>query len=232
MPIAVTCPKCLTRFSVSEKFAGKKGPCPKCKNVITVPELSEQVTIHAPRDDVPKDSKGQSVLKPIRRREVVISRLLIGASLGGILVVVLLAAVLRLTSGTPVPLRVVAALAVAPPIVRFGYAITRDSELEPFLGQELWVRVGIASLVLSASWLVYVLAAPYALDYDYASQMSWVEAGIALVVMLGLGAVASMAVFELEFFGGLIVAGAYVTATLLLAIIAGVSIAGVDTGLP
>jgi hypothetical protein len=37
MPIQVTCPGCKAQFNVSEKFAGKKGPCPKCKAVITIP---------------------------------------------------------------------------------------------------------------------------------------------------------------------------------------------------
>ena len=34
MAIDVTCPSCHTRFQVSDKFAGKSGPCPKCKNTI------------------------------------------------------------------------------------------------------------------------------------------------------------------------------------------------------
>ena len=37
MPISVVCPGCKARFNVSDKFAGKKGPCPKCKTVLTVP---------------------------------------------------------------------------------------------------------------------------------------------------------------------------------------------------
>lgn len=38
MPILVTCPGCKAQFNVSEKFAGKQGPCPKCKAVITIPK--------------------------------------------------------------------------------------------------------------------------------------------------------------------------------------------------
>ena len=47
MPIPVTCPGCLKRFSVADKFAGKQGPCPSCKKTITIPKLEEQVVIHA-----------------------------------------------------------------------------------------------------------------------------------------------------------------------------------------
>lgn len=38
MAIAVTCPSCKAKFSVSDKFAGKQGPCPKCKATITIPK--------------------------------------------------------------------------------------------------------------------------------------------------------------------------------------------------
>lgn len=37
MPIRVQCPQCRAEFQVNEKFAGKKGPCPKCKNTIEIP---------------------------------------------------------------------------------------------------------------------------------------------------------------------------------------------------
>src|SRR5262245_6594726 len=40
MPILVTCPGCKAQFNVGEKFAGKQGPCPKCKALITIPKIS------------------------------------------------------------------------------------------------------------------------------------------------------------------------------------------------
>jgi len=224
MPIAVTCPKCLTRFSVNEKFAGKKGPCPKCKNEITIPELSAQVVIHAPPDAAPKDSKGQSVLKPIKRQEAKFSRGLILGCVGGVVGAILLAIGLRLTGGTPLVMRIIVALLVAPPLVRFGYAISRDSELEPYVGRELWNRIWVTSAILAATWLIYVLITPYVLDIDYASEMGLLASGITLVVMLTFGSIAAMAAFELEFFGGLIIAGVYVAATLALAILGDVQL--------
>src|SRR6185436_17408582 len=69
MPISVVCPGCKKRFSVSEKFAGQKGPCPSCKAVIQIPDKAEEVVIHAPEEAGPKDSKGKTVLKPILREE-------------------------------------------------------------------------------------------------------------------------------------------------------------------
>ncbi len=42
MPIQVTCPGCLKRFTVADKHAGKQGPCPACKKPITIPKLEEE----------------------------------------------------------------------------------------------------------------------------------------------------------------------------------------------
>jgi len=84
MPIQVTCPGCKAQFNVSEKFAGKQGPCPKCKKPITIPKATTpagaaaavpgappaapppEVKIHAP-EEVQKSDKsktGRPVLKP------------------------------------------------------------------------------------------------------------------------------------------------------------------------
>lgn len=50
MPIQIICTKCQTQFSVSDKFAGKKGPCPKCRQPITVPR-AEAVSTHKPTQE-------------------------------------------------------------------------------------------------------------------------------------------------------------------------------------
>src|SRR5262245_16222518 len=93
MPIQVTCPGCHKRFTVSDKSAGQKGPCPKCKTVIQIPDKSEEVVIHAPEDFGPKDAKGTAVLKPITRSEAKFSTtaaVLIGVAVVAILVVAII----------------------------------------------------------------------------------------------------------------------------------------------
>ena len=66
MPIAVICPGCKTNFRVNEKFAGQKGPCPKCKTIVVIPQI-EEVKIHAPEEfeSGGKDSKGRPSAKPL-----------------------------------------------------------------------------------------------------------------------------------------------------------------------
>src|SRR6478736_6316763 len=89
MPIDVTCAGCKTRFQVSEKFAGKKGPCPKCKSIIQIPSLKEQVKIEEPQPVGGKTKTGQPVFRPIGRTETKLSREQAIAIGGAVSVVVL-----------------------------------------------------------------------------------------------------------------------------------------------
>ncbi len=227
MPIQVTCPKCLTRFSVSEKFAGKKGPCPKCKSQIEVPEVEDAVVIHAPADDAPKDSKGQSVLKPIKRKETRLSRrqglLLVGA------VVLALAVALGLRavegSGKTVAI-VVGAIVLAPPLIWAGYSFAYDQELDPYVGGELRNRVLILSAIFAALWLIYAYVPMYVLELSKPSEMSIVVAAVMFAIILAMGTMGAVGVFELETVGGLTVAGVYFVGTLFLAYVAGVPLFG------
>src|SRR5262245_48396622 len=93
MPIPVICPNCHARFSVSEKFAGKEGPCPKCKGKIKVPALDEQVVVHAPEEFAGggKDSKGRPTLKPIARKEAKITPVMIVGIVAALLATVAVA---------------------------------------------------------------------------------------------------------------------------------------------
>lgn len=156
MPIDVTCTGCKTRFKVSDQFAGKKGPCPKCKAIISVPAASEQVVIHAPDQFGPKDSSGRSVLKPIFREETAVSLPVVIATV--VTVVLVLAAAFWIRSAykdpstTPILMMALGAVALAPPVIWSGYAFLRDAELAPHRGMSLLVRVLICSAIYAALW--------------------------------------------------------------------------------
>ncbi|TWU58826.1 hypothetical protein Poly51_16060 [Rubripirellula tenax] len=229
MQIQVTCPKCLKRFQVSEKFAGKTGPCPSCKNQIRVPELDEQVVIHAPDDGAPKDSSGKSVLKPLKRSETDVTRKGLMITGGAVLAAIGVAIGLRFTGGVSTVILAIGALAVAPPLVWAGYTFVRDSELAPYVSDELRNRVLICSALFASLWLLYAFVPAYVADYESPSQMSFMWFGIIFSVMLAVGAMMSVGCFELEFTSGLAHAGLYLIATLLLALLSGAVLA---TGTP
>lgn len=232
MPIQVTCPKCFKRFQVSDKFAGKSGPCPSCKHQIKVPEKGEEVVIHAPEDDAPKDRSGQSVLKPIRRRETDVTRRGLIITFVSVLGVFGLATVARfqfVEAGVPLWLQFLGLVALAPPLVWAGYQFVYDSELEPYRGTELLTRVLVLSAIYAALWAVYALAPVYVLELDRAAEMSYTAAGITFCLMLAAGATAAVATFEVEFVGGLTHAGLYLISVVLLALVSGVTLAGLET---
>jgi hypothetical protein len=69
MSIIVVCPGCLKSFKVSDKFAGKSGPCPKCKRTLQVPTKETEVKIHVPEAFAGggKSAAGKLITKPIAR---------------------------------------------------------------------------------------------------------------------------------------------------------------------
>jgi len=159
MPIAVVCSNCKTRFSVSEKFAGKKGPCPKCKTVLTVPEAAaEEVTIHAPEAFASggKDSKGRPVLKPIARRETKFSPTAIAATVGAIVLVLAVAFLMRLApEDNKLLIATVGLVLISPPLAAAGYWFLRDDEMEVYRGKQLYLRAALCGLAYAALWGAY-----------------------------------------------------------------------------
>ena len=226
MPIRVTCPGCHSRFQVSDKFAGKSGPCPKCKAVLKIPDKSEEVVIHAPADDGPKDSKGQSVLKPIKRQEARISLPLAVGAAGFALVVPVVAYMLGQTFEAPasgaksIPWHVLAlgAALLAPPIVWSGYTFLRNDELEPYSGLALAGRVAICSVVYVGLWGLHWYMGRM-LYGDPPIEIFWLL--VALPILLIPGAVASLATLDLDGTSAAVHCGFYLGVTVGLRLLMG-----------
>jgi len=226
MPIRVTCTKCHTRFNVSDKFAGKEGPCPKCKTKIKVPDKTEEVVIAGPKATA-VDSKGRSVLSPIRRKDTILSPIqltIIIASIVGFLVAAfVLRSMLPEAKDFPLWLMGISALLIAPPLVYVAYAFLRDQDLDPFKGSELWARVGICSAVYAITWIAMPIAY-YAFNNHY-EVGSYVIAGAAMLVA---GGVTGMFCFDLDYFMGSVHYGLYMGICLLGRSLAGVGLLPVD----
>lgn len=227
MAIRVTCPKCHTRFNVSDKFAGKEGPCPKCKSKIRIPDKTEEVVITAPSASGPKDSQGRAILKPIKRRETILSTVqlvLIAASIIGFLAVsFLMRTMIPERAEFPILLLGLSSLIIAFPLVYVGYAFLRNQELDFYVGQELWGRVGICSVIYAMTWIAMPIAY-FAFDNHY-EVGSYVIAG---VIMLGVGGVAGMYCFDLDYFMGSVHYGLYLGVCLLGRWLAGIEWLPID----
>ncbi len=221
--IRVTCPGCHTRFNVSDKFAGRQGPCPKCKRPIQIPSASEEVTVHAPTDFGPKGLSGDAVLKPVFRDETNLSPVqivLIGATIFGLLA---LAGLVRIgVSDKPQFSSIVLLLlsvGVAVPCVLAGYTFLRDQELGALLGQELWIRVGCCSVIYGLLWSSFYLANLAMID-DYGTTTLL----LGVTAMFVLGSVTANLFLGLDLLMGILHFGLYFGCCLALRAVAGFSI--------
>jgi len=224
MPISIICPGCHARFQVSEKFAGKQGPCPKCKTVINIPKVEEQVKIHAPEDyggGGATDTKGQPVLKPIAREETRLSPNLTVAIVAGSLVTLGLAWMIGRTSRDETTGAVnvsqvvlgVGASALAIPLVLAAYAFLRDDELEPYRGMELWIRSAICAAIYAGLWGAEAVVMHYMKE---PGAQFWIYAGPPFFI---LGGGAALACLDLEFGTAVLHYAFYLGVTVLLRVV-------------
>ncbi len=224
MAINIICPGCHTRFKVSDKYAGMEGPCPKCKQTIKIPKKSEEVVIHAPEEyGGVKDSSGQSVLKPISRKDSKVAPAVIAIIAVGSLMALALAWLLgRAFREEGVPLFVTAAgsLLLAPGLVFAGYAFLRDPELQPHRGQTLYLRVAICSVVYAALWGVYAIVVAMLLPYD--DPQVWHLVFLVPPMFLA-GAMAAHVSFDIEYTSGLFHYGLYLLVTVGFRLVMGMS---------
>ncbi len=199
MAIDITCPGCRTRFKVSDKYAGQKGPCPKCKTVIAIPKKGEEVVVHAPEAFGPKTTSGQAVLKPIFRQEAKLSPLAIIGIVAGIVLVLILALMMRSVK-SPVVLGL-GALGIAFPLVFIGYTFLRDDELEPYRGTSVMIRTAVCSAVYALLWGAYVWVPQYVFSLEH---LELFHLAFLIPPLMIAGGATAAGCFDLDFGTGVI----------------------------
>jgi hypothetical protein len=217
MPISVVCPGCKARFNVSDKFAGKKGPCPKCKTVLTIPAPAEEVKIHVPEEFASggKDSKGRAVGKPIPRSESKLQPVLITAIVAVVLGSLGISLAARALNDKTA-LIIVGLACLSPAVAVGGYSFLREEELEPYRGVELWIRATICGVVYAILWGVYLYIRPYLPGELY----QWL---LVAPPIIGVGALAALSTFDLDYGSGALHYCFYLLMTFILASAMGLS---------
>ncbi|MDA7980333.1 MAG: zinc-ribbon domain-containing protein [Pirellulales bacterium] len=229
MPIAVICPGCKTSFRVSEKFAGKQGPCPKCKASITIPKAAE-VEIHAPAEFTHGGTTagGQPSFKPVARSNRKFSppvAMIAGFSAIVVVVVTWLMGRSDLFAatdsgdglaqfGSGEMLVGIGLLVFSPLFAWTGYQTLRESELEPHTGLSVILRATICGLVYTGLW------AGYRLVPESFTEAVWTWAVI-LTPMLVVGTLVAMGCFDLEMGSAFVHYALYVAICMGLAWIGG-----------
>ena len=216
MAIDVTCASCKTRFQVSDKFAGKQGPCPKCKAIIKVPDKSQQVVIHAPEETGPKGVTGQPVFKPIAWKETRLTTpqiVIIAASVLGVLLATIAFRIAFGPGNTPLIALMVGSVVLAPPLAFAGYAVLRDDELAPHQGKDLLLRLIAPTVVYPGLWALY-----WFIFYQLAGYVApnWQIMCVVVPVVVAIGAVAAQVSLDLELGTAALHYSIYLLATLVL----------------
>ncbi len=194
MAILVVCPGCTSRFTVSDQFAGRTGPCPKCKKSITIPKPeAPAVTIHEPERPAAAGPGGKPLTVPFKSLDRPVSPLAFALGGAGAAAILLGAWLFKATTGgLPPPwLMLTTAFVVALPCAAIGYAALRNRELEAFTGRGLWLRCLACAAVYAALWWVRGQ-----LPAEATSEMwQWLYIAPAFVLP---GALAALVAFELD----------------------------------
>jgi hypothetical protein len=220
MAITVLCPSCHARFAVHEKFAGKEGPCPKCKATIKVPAAGDEVKVHAPEEyGGAKDAKGRAVLKPLERVEAKVQPVMVVGVAMAVVLAFVVAFVLRTSDlkSSPIILGLGAAI-LAPPLAVAAYTFLRNQELEPYRGAALGARVAICSVIYAALW-----GAVWAMKqfvFKDASLEIW-QYFVLLAPPIGVGALTALATLDLDFGSGFFHYCMYLGTCVLLRVVMG-----------
>jgi hypothetical protein len=223
MPINVTCPGCMKRFSVADKFAGKKGPCPKCKAVITIPKKEEEVIIHAPEHSEAGaiGVGGRHALKTYKRTDTKFQPLVFTGVVGFVLVALLIALVMRST-GVPEPwLKALAAVALGPPLAWAGYTFLRDPELEAYQGTALVIRSIACGLVYALLWGVFTFLGDRFFGDSFSKGLEIWQMVVLIVPVFAAGTLAAYAAFDLDPGSAFFHCAMYFAVTVLLRLVAG-----------
>ena len=124
------------------------------------------------------------------------------AIVGSILVVLIAALVIRLTSKGDVPqlVTVLGSILLGPPLAFAAYTFLRDDELEPYRGTEVLLRSLACGLAFAAIWGAYWLIFAYWYDWKPLpiAEPNWQIMAAVVPAMIAAGAFASQASFELE----------------------------------
>lgn len=227
MPINVTCPGCFTKFTVADKFAGQKGPCKKCKTIIEIPKLEDQVVIHAPTHSEAGavGAGGQHVLKTFRKTDAKFQPLVFAAVISVVLIVLLAAIVLRSMGNTSSLMLTLGAIILGPPLAWAGYTFLRDDELEAYQGVNVAIRAVACGLVYALVWGVYMFIAHQWFGSDaMAKGLDVWQMGVLMVPIFAIGTMAAYVSFDLEPGSAFFHFALYFAVTVLLRLVAGLSL--------
>lgn len=153
MAIDVICSGCLKQFQVSDQYAGRSGPCPGCKTIISIPKLEDQLVIEEPKHK-PGSSGAHTKIDGIRRRAGFFQRLEVITLCSIFGAAAVLALVIRILQTDPVTrLNLTTGILFGISLIllslgssALGYGVLKDVEIEAFSRRSTIFRSIITSI--------------------------------------------------------------------------------------
>jgi hypothetical protein len=215
----------MKRFSVADKFAGQKGPCPKCKTVITIPKKEDEVVIHAPEHSEAGavGAGGRHALKTYKRKDTKFQPLVFTGVVGAVLVALLIALVLRSMGDINIVMKAAGAIVLGPPLAWAGYTFLRDAELEAYVGVPLMLRSLACGLVYALLWGIFVFLGDRFFGDSFAKGLEIWQMVVLIVPVFAAGTLAAYASFDLEPGSAFFHCAMYFAVTVLLRLVAGLA---------
>ena len=232
MAISVVCPGCKKRFKVSDQFGGRKGPCPNCKTVITIPEKGPEIVIHgADEAQGTEAAVRRKIIQPVFREDLLfgwmdyvgLTATVVGWIVGILAVRMTWPAPTVATIANPNPAEVgsavpwwtlaLGAILIAIPSAVFGYRFLRDRDRGGAPSEQLSIRMAATAVGLPLIWVLPTLLR-YTLDFQ-ADQPLEIYYAVALgPIMLALATAIPWLAYEMQGGRALVIGGLYLMLTL------------------
>ncbi len=199
---------------MSNKFAGKTGPCPNCKNLIMVPFKTGKIAIHTPEQfaDGGCNTDHQLVLRPITHEDANFKPLTaagIACSAGTIIACAWLGGKMGIFQDNTFTIWAGLAL-ISPILVLAAYSFLYDDELEPYKGRSLYIRAAICGMIYALLWGVFAYVSDIVLTGEV---WNWFFIAPSF---FAAGAMVAATTLDLEFGNGFFHYSFYILATIIL----------------
>ena len=221
MAIDVICTGCLKSFQVSDQFAGRSGPCPGCKAIISIPALEDQLVIEEP-DIKPGVAGAHTKIDGITRRAGVFQRFEVITLCSLFALTAVVAFLTRMlqnnpsadfttTSGIIFGFGIIL-LSLASSLL--GYGVLKDAEVEAFDRRILIIRTVIVAAIYCLISSVFIIVA----SYSSSRTMILPIVGIAC---FSIASFAPMVLYEMEILQGALHVGVMICMTSVFCLVAG-----------
>lgn len=218
MAIIVTCPGCRKSFSVSEKFAGQTGPCPKCKTKIRIPKAENAVKVHG--GEAFSANAGQMVLKPIKRREWKVDPVMWVVVIIGTLATYAITFLLGTVLNKSTIFTAISLVVITPPLVYLPYIFLRNAEeIEGLSIRELVLRTALCTAAYVLLWGGFIFFSKNVVPAFGGDLLVWLVMSVPFLIV---GALFGSVCYNLEWGDGVVHMVFYIIITLSLCYVGGI----------